>query len=61
MTAAVGGAIALVGFVARLWKAQQQLRAGATASQLLSDEGHVKKYIADVDKGTKAVEDLPGK
>jgi hypothetical protein len=38
MTKAAGGAIALVGFAWKLWKAQQQRRAGVPAIDLLSGQ-----------------------
>ena len=45
---AAGSAIALWGFVMKIVKAGQQLKAGAKISETLSTEGYVKASVADV-------------
>lgn len=45
ITVAAASAVALWGFISKLYKAQQQSKAGTSASGLLSTEGYVNKYI----------------
>jgi hypothetical protein len=47
ITGAAGSAVALIGFFGRLWKANQQLRAGATLSEVNSPAGVVKAAAKD--------------
>lgn len=44
---AVPGLLVVWGVLSKLWKAQMQSRAGASASELLSTEGFVKALVAE--------------
>lgn len=50
MAAAATGALAIWGVFSKVYKAQKQLKAGSSASGLLSTEGFVAKYVADSTK-----------
>jgi hypothetical protein len=61
IAAAAGGLAAVIGLAHKVWKAQQQLQAGAAASDLLGTQGYIIKQIDEVGgrvvvKGTRTSE-----
>jgi hypothetical protein len=57
ITVAAASGLAVWGFIMKLVKAQQQLKAGAPVHALLSEQGYVTKYVADAVKAGK-LEDI---
>ena len=49
IAAAAGGLAAVIGFGHKLYKAQQQARAGAPAADLLGETGYLVKRVRDVE------------
>jgi len=58
---AAGAVTVVVGIAHKVYKAQQQVRAGASLSGALSMEGYVQKYVDDALEAGKLKTDTQGK